>query len=256
MEVFIVNSFVEDGFLGNPAGVCPVDSFPPDSEMKKIASKIGLSETAFIRKDNGCFFIRWWTPETEISLCGHATLAAAYIILRNKHKGTISFVSSDYNLGAEIKSGIIEMDFPAEREKPCAAPAGIFGILGAEVVYTAKNRFDYLIELKNPGDVAQIRPDLDNLRGLECRGIIVTSASDRSGYDFISRFFAPRIGIDEDPVTGSSHCCLAPYWAEKTGRRKLKGLQVSQRGGVVRTEVEGERVRIGGKAVLDRTLTV
>ena len=256
MEVFIVNSFAENGFAGNPAGVCMVDSFPPDLEMKKIASKAGLSETAFVRKDKDSFFIKWWTPETEVSLCGHATLAAAYIILQNGHSGTISFVSSDYNLSAKTNSGIIEMDFPAEREKPCGSPADISGILGAEVAYTGKNRFDYLIELKKPDAVARIHPDLENLRNLECRGIIITSLSDRGGYDFISRFFAPRIGINEDPVTGSAHCCLAPYWAEKTGRKKLKGLQVSQRGGVVHTEVEGERVRIGGKAVLDGTLTV
>ncbi len=249
MEVFVVNAFAENGFLGNPAGVCFVDTFPPDREMGKIAEKTGFSETSFVRKQKDGFFIRWMTPQTEVSLCGHATLAAAHTIWRRGHKGTIFFASADYRISAENRSGVIEMDFPADREKECWAPPDFTEILRTETVYVGKNSFDYIVELKSEDDVVRIRPDFEKINHLNCRGVIVTSGSERSGYNFVSRFFAPRVGIDEDPVTGSAHCCLAPYWSERTGKKTLKGLQVSQRGGVVYTELKGERVKIGGRAV-------
>ncbi len=250
MEIFVVNAFAENGFAGNPAGVCFVDRFPRDSEMKKIAAEAGFSETAFVRKRRDRFFIRWWTPQAEVPLCGHATLAAAHAIWLGGHGGKIFFVSTGYELIAENKSGIIEMDFPVVREKKCDLPANIPDGLGTEeIVYSGKNPFDYLIELKSEDDVTGIRPDFEKLAVTDCRGIIVTSASGGGGYDFVSRFFAPRVGIDEDPVTGSAHCCLAPYWAGKTGSKTLTGFQASKRGGIVHTEVLGERVKIGGRAV-------
>lgn len=255
MEVLVINAFAEDGLLGNPAGVCFVEKFPPDFEMLKTAARAGFSETAFVQKQKDGFFIRWWTPQIEVSLCGHATLAAAHAIWQNGYgEKAIRFFPSDYNLNAETVADVITMDFPSVAEEKCAKPEGLCEILGAEVTYTGKNRFDYLVELRNEGDVAGIGPDFEKLKNLDCRGVIVTSASEKDGYDFVSRFFAPRAGIDEDPVTGSAHCCLAPYWSEKTGKKKMKGLQISQRGGVVRTEIAGDRVKIGGKAVTDTTL--
>ncbi len=218
--------------------------------MLQIAAKAGFSETSFVKKRKDDFFIRWWTPETEVALCGHATLAAVHAIRQSGYAGkTIRFVSNDYNLSAETEADVITMEFPPVTEKKCAEPEGLREILGAEIVYTGKTRFDYLVELRSGDDVASVHPDFKKLKNLDCRGVIVTSASEKDGYDFVSRFFAPRAGIDEDPVTGSTHSSLAPYWSEKTGKKKMKGLQLSKRGGVVRVEVTGDRVKIGGKAV-------
>ncbi|MGI9559002.1 MAG: PhzF family phenazine biosynthesis protein [Thermodesulfobacteriota bacterium] len=256
MEVFVVNAFVENGMLGNPAGVCFVDEFPVDEKMRETAAKAGFSETAFVMKRKNDFFIRWWTPVTEVSLCGHATLAAAHMIIRGGHSGAVRFSAGDHKLLAEPRGEIIEMDFPSCPQTECAAPEGIEETLGAEVVYAGRNSLDYLFELKSEGEVAKARPDMEKLKLLDSRGVIVTSACERDGYDFVSRFFAPRVGIDEDPVTGSAHSCLAPYWSGKTGEKKMKGLQISQRGGVVHTEVSGDRVKIGGGAALDMTLAL
>lgn len=257
MEVSVVNAFAEDGFLGNPAGVCFVDPFPPDSEMRKVAEGVGFSETAFVRKLEGDFFIRWMTPQTEVSLCGHATLAAAHEVWRRGYRGKIVFLSARHVLGAERSpEGIIWTDFPADGQRECAAPPGLLEALRAEAVYVGKGGLDYLVELKNAEEVSRVSPDFESLRRLDCRGVIVTGVSGGGGYDFVSRFFAPGIGINEDPVTGSAHCCLAPYWAGKTGRTALTGLQVSSRGGVVHVRLEGETVRVGGRAVGDGTLAV
>ena len=254
MEVFVVNAFAENGCKGNPAGVCFVDEFPLPVEMKKTAAKAGFSETAFVRRSGAEFFIRWWTPETEVSLCGHATLAAAHMIERLGLGTQMLFVSPEHKIAVRSEEGVITMDFPADRQTECAEPQGLAKALGARIVHIGKNSADYLIELADEKEVSGLGPDMDVIRSLDCRGVIVTSRAERSGYDFVSRFFAPQVGIDEDPVTGSSHACLAPYWSEKTGKGKMKGFQISQRGGVVHTEVCGQIVRIGGRAVFEKKL--
>ncbi len=219
--------------------------------MLRIAARVGTSETSFVQNRKDDFFIRWWTPETEVALCGHATLAAAHAIWQNGYTGkTIRFASNNYDLSAETEADIITMEFPLVAAKKCAEPEKLSEILGTEIIHTGKTRFDYLVELRGEDDVAAVRPDFEKLKNLDCRGVIVTSVSARDGYDFVLRFFTPSVGIDEDPVTGSAHSSLAPYWSEKTGKKKMKSLQLSQRGGIVRVEVAGGGVKIGGKAVM------
>ncbi len=199
MEILVVNAFAEDGFSGNPAGICFVDSFPPDSEMKKSPPKPVFQKHPLFKKMK-MFFIRWWTPETEVALCGHATLAAAFSIwLGGRSEPTIRFVSADYELIAakEKESEIIFMDFPAIAEEPCSPVPDIEEILETEIVHTGRNRFDYMVELRNEKAVAELNPDFEKLKNLDCRGIIVTSSSQTAGYDFVSRFFTPRVGINE-----------------------------------------------------------
>ena len=256
MEVFVVHSFAENGFKGNPAGVCFVEQFPPPEKMRKTAAKAGFSETAFVRRSGAEFLIRWWTPETEVSLCGHATLAAARMIERRGLGSGMMFVSTEHRIPVSVEGDLITMDFPADRQTKCAEPEGLAEALGERIIHSGKNSADYLIELADEKAVSRLRPDMDKIRALDCRGVIVTSRAERSGYDFVSRFFAPQVGIDEDPVTGSSHTSLAPYWSEKTGGKKMKGLQLSQRGGVVHTEVCGRIVRIGGRAVFEKKLVL
>lgn len=247
-----VDAFTDRPFAGNPAGVCVLDA-PADAEwMQRVALEMNLSETAFlVAKDDG-FGLRWFTPAAEVELCGHATLASAHALWEGGHVdpgATIRFSTASGILTARQHEGWIELDFPAEPAEPIMPPEGLAAALGAEPEWVGRNRSDYLVELASEAQVRALAPDLTALERLDARGFMVTSRATTAGFDFVSRFFAPHVGVPEDPVTGSAHCCLGPYWAAKLGKNELVGYQASRRGGVVRVRPEGERVKLFGQAV-------
>lgn len=243
-----VDAFTDHAFGGNPAGVCILASWLPDAVLQSIAFENNLAETAFVVQRESHFDLRWFTPTVEIDLCGHATLAAAHVLISHLtyRESTVRFQTQSGVLSVTHDHGLLTLDFPARPAIPCAAPADLIAGLGRHPVLTAKAR-DYLAVLETEQAVEELRPDLAALSRLDCLGIIVTAPGDKS--DFVSRFFAPRAGIPEDPVTGSSHCTLIPYWASRLNRPKLRALQISQRGGELFCEHLGERVAIAGRAV-------
>lgn len=250
----IVDAFAAAPFTGNPAAVCLVDRFPPDTLMQRIALEMNLSETAFVTpSDSAVFDLRWFTPLAEVDLCGHATLAAAHVLYRTRaveEDEAVRFRTRSGVLGVErTADGRLSMDFPAEPVEPIDAPDGLSEALGVAVVACGSNRMDILAELADESTLRAVRPDMTAIADLDCRGVIVTARSDRDGRDFVSRFFAPAMGVPEDPVTGSAHCALAPYWAERLGRDRLIGWQASARGGLVEVVYRGERVDLVGSAV-------
>ena len=218
-----------------------------------MAGEMNLSETAFlVRREAGGFDLRWFTPAVEVDLCGHATLASAHVLWEEGHlppDAPAVFHTRSGRLSAELRGGWIEMDFPAEQAEPAPAPEGLAAALGAEPTYVGRNRFDYLAEVGTQATAEQITPYYSRLAKIDTRGIIVTARTDTEGFDFVSRFFAPRTGINEDPVTGSAHCCLGPYWRRRLGRNMFTARQVSERGGLVKVAVRGERVTLSGQAV-------
>lgn len=261
-----VDAFADRPFGGNPAAVCLLPEARPDAWYQDVAREMNLSETAFlVRLDDG-FDLRWFTPEAEVDLCGHATLGSAHALWESgevgraepirfqTRSGTLTCVAGGPE-GPEEGEGWIWMDFPAEApEALVPAPedlaATMTEALGAAPRGLGRNRLDLLVELASEEEVRALRPDFGAFGGLGSRGVIVTAAaSTGAGYDFVSRYFAPELGIPEDPVTGSAHCCLGPFWAERLGRRELVGFQASRRGGTVRVVVAGERVKLGGQAV-------
>ncbi len=251
-RVVQVDSFTAEAYRGNPAAVCVLDK-PGDAEwMQLIAREMNLSETAFVYPENDGYHLRWFTPATEVNLCGHATLASAHVLwqdgyLRSDQQAQFQTLSGKLTAGKD--GDWIEMDFPAEPESAADPPEVLARALGAPVRYVGRNRLDYLVELDDEATVRGLRPDMALLRNIDARGVIVTSRSEIKEFDFVSRFFGPAVGIDEDPVTGSSHCCLGPYWAARLGKERLTGFQASARGGVVRVRLDGDRVRISGQAV-------
>jgi PhzF family phenazine biosynthesis protein len=220
--------------------------------MQAIAQEMNLSETAFLLSENDGFRLRWFTPAVEVDLCGHATLASAHILwetgMLTGGQSARFFTRSGY-LGASRNGDWIELDFPAKVVEDCPPPADLAEILGVKPIYVGKNQFDYLVEVENAEIVRQARPDFARLKEIDVRGVIVTSRSDTAEYDFISRFFAPRVGVNEDPVTGSAHSCLGPYWGDNLGKQTMNAYQASARGGVLRVHLEGNRVLLGGQAV-------
>lgn len=254
MKYFIVNAFADKPFCGNPAAVCIVENDLSENKMQLIATEFNLSETAFIEKKNDHFRLRWFSPRMEVDLCGHATLAGAHILWEQNIINNKSIISFDTNSGIlsvkKTKDHII-MDFPRENALETECPEEIIRGLKIKPVFSGKNRFDYIVEVRSEEVVRTIKPDFETLAGLKTRGIIVTSISEsESGdYDFVSRFFAPNAGIPEDPVTGSAHCCLGPYWSRKLNKTKLTGYQASERGGTVYVEIKEDRVFLGGNAV-------
>ncbi len=247
-----VDAFTETAFAGNPAAVCLLEKPRPDAWMQDVAREMNLSETAFILPREDGFALRWFTPAVEVDLCGHATLASAHALWE---EGTAPVEEA---LRFHTRSGLllarragtgIELDFPATPETPCDLPPGLADALGARPAYVGQSLFDYLILLKDAGTVRGLRPDMGRLRDLSTRGVMVTALSDDPRFDFVSRFFAPAAGIDEDPVTGSAHCCLGPFWGGRLGKDHMTAFQASARGGVVRVHLEGSRVRLGGNAV-------
>ena len=248
-----VDAFTNEPFSGNPAAVCLLPAPAEAKWMQKVAREMNLSETAFlVRRETGEFDQRWFTPVVEVDLCGHATLASAHVLWEEKHlppDATAVFHTRSGRLSAGLDNGWIEMDFPAESAESAPSPEGLAAALGAEPTYVGRNRFDYLVQVDTQATVQRLNPDFARLAEIDTRGIIVTARADAHGIDFVSRFFAPRTGIDEDPVTGSAHCCLGPYWQSRLGRDTFTARQVSERGGLLKVTVRGQRVALSGQAV-------
>ncbi|MCI0406465.1 MAG: PhzF family phenazine biosynthesis protein [candidate division Zixibacteria bacterium] len=251
-KIYQVDSFTDRPFAGNPAGVCILAEAKSEKWMQDVAREMNLAETAFLVKQADGYNLRWFTPAVEVDLCGHATLASAHILWETGQlpaKTEARFHTKSGLLTANQNGKLIEMNFPATPATSIEAPPGLLEALGVEAKYVGKSRFDCLIEAEGEEVLRKLSPDFGQLKKLPVRGIIVTSKADSDGYDFISRFFAPAAGIDEDPVTGSAHCTLAPFWAERFGKKELVAYQASSRAGTVRVRVDGERVHLGGQAV-------
>lgn len=251
-DIFTVDAFTAKPFAGNPAAVCPLEGPAEEAWMQSTAAEMNLSETAFFWPEGDGFRLRWFTPKVEVALCGHATLASAHVLWETKRLAAESparFHTQSGLLTATRLDGAIQLDFPAKRLEPVPSPDGLFEALGAEGTYVGKNVLDYLVELKSETSVRALQPDFARLNKFPVRGIIVTARADASEYDFVSRFFAPAAGVNEDPVTGSAHCALGPFWGEKLQKNELVGFQASARGGVVRVRLAGERVLMSGNAV-------
>ncbi|MEP6767635.1 MAG: PhzF family phenazine biosynthesis protein [Acidobacteriota bacterium] len=259
--LFHVDAFTDRPFSGNPAAVCllPEGSSPSDEWMQRVAHEMNLSETAFLRRDGSGWQLRWFTPAAEVDLCGHATLASAHVLWEAgfaEEGTTLDFETRSGRLSAARSrpdgGGAIELDFPAEPAAPAPAPPGLLSALGIlSAKFTGRNRFDYLVEVGGEPEVLALSPDFRCLREAcsPARGVIVTAPSAAAKYDFVSRYFAPVYGIDEDPVTGSAHCCLGPFWGDRLSKTELTGYQASSRGGVVGVRIAGTRVILVGGAV-------
>ncbi len=252
-----IDAFTGRVFSGNPAGVCVIDSWPEDDVLLSIAAENNLSETAFILGSEGDYRIRWFTPAIEVDLCGHATLASAFVVFNHLDRtlDTVRFDSQSGPLIVAREDDLLNMDFPRRAPTPCAAPAGLVTALGAEPIDILCAR-DYLIVLESESTVRCLEPDMTFLAGLDRLGICITARGDE--VDFVSRFFAPAVGIPEDPVTGSAHSTLIPYWSERLAKSNLHAHQLSARGGELFCEDTGDRVRIAGRAVqyLEGTIEV
>ena len=250
--IYQVDSFTDRPFAGNPAGVCILPGPAGEAWMQAVAREMNLSETAFLVRQSDGFDLRWFTPATEVRLCGHATLASAHILWQTgvlQPAAQVRFHTLSGLLTADLRGDWIEMDFPARPARPVQAPAGLIESLGAKALFIGRDMDDYLVELESEAILRSLKPDFTALGKLDVRGVIVTARSADPGFDFVSRFFAPAVGINEDPVTGSAHCCLTPYWAEKLGKIELTAFQASARGGIVRVRLAGERVRLSGQAI-------
>lgn len=248
IPIYQIDAFTGKVFGGNPAAVCPLEEWLPDDTMQAIAAENNLAETAFFIPHGREFEIRWFTPEVEIDLCGHATLAAAYVILNElEHPDNyVHFRSQSGLLKVYRKHDYLELDFPSRPPQPAEYPPGLIAALGVAPLHILRAR-DYLCVFETEKEVAALQPQFDELAKLDALGIIATAPGTRA--DFVSRFFAPAVGVNEDPVTGSAHSTLIPYWAERLGKHKMFAQQISKRGGELFCELHGERVRIGGYAV-------
>ena len=263
ISYFEVDAFTDKPFAGNPAAVCLLDAWLADATLQNIAAENNLPETAFIVPRGNEFEVRWFSPAVEVDLCGHATLAAAAVLFtERKFAGdTICFHSRSGPLPVSRAGGVFTLDFPARPPKACEPPEALLRGLGRRLSRVFKSR-DYLAVFATEAEVLALAPDFAALKTLDCLGVIVTAPGSDS--DFVSRFFAPAAGVDEDPVTGSAHCTLIPYWAQRLGKTTLFARQVSRRGGELFCRLAGDRVHIGGKAVLylrgeivlDETVTV
>lgn len=248
----IVDAFTNRPFAGNPAAVCLLSAARDDAWLHAVAREMNLSETAFLIPQEQSFQLRWFTPTVEVDLCGHATLASAHVLWeqgRVPARQPISFTSRSGVLTAVQTADAIELDFPTKPETAAEPPAGLLEALAVKPCYVGRNQFDYLVEVESEAVLRALAPDFKRLSTVVCRGVIVTSRSADAKYDFVSRFFAPAAGVDEDPVTGSAHCCLGGYWQKRLGKNSFVAYQASARGGAVRVRVHGERTMLGGQAV-------
>lgn len=250
LTIFQVDAFTDRLFGGNPAAVIPLDSWLPDETMQKIALENNLSETAFFVREKEGYHIRWFTPGTEVDLCGHATLATAYVMFNHltPDEELIEFRSRSGLLKVRRDNAWIELDFPADDPVPVAPLPEIVKALGCNPIAWTKGKTDYLLLFEKESDLINMHPDFGLLGKTEARGIIVSAPGTQS--DFVSRFFGPRVGINEDPVTGSAHTMLVPYWHKKTGKETFIARQLSSRQGFLRCKLAGNRVLIAGQAVL------
>ena len=253
ISIMQADAFTDKLFAGNPAAVCILDKPAEEGWMQKVAAEMNLSETAFLYRQGEEFALRWFTPVTEVDLCGHATLAAAHALWECGHvppDEEISFITKSGVLKAKKKENLLELDFPAELVSPVPAPPELLGALEIRPKYTGKTGTgDYLLEVESEEVLRDLKPDFAKLAVLPARGICVTSRASTNGFDFVSRFFAPRLGINEDPVTGSAHSFLGPYWGVRLEKDDVLAYQASARGGVLRVRLSGNRVYIGGEAV-------
>lgn len=250
LDIYQVDAFTSTPFHGNPAAVVPLDSWLPDNTMLDIAAENNLAETAFfVQREGGGFDLRWFTPEIEMDLCGHATLASAFVLYDSLgfDEPQISFFTKSGELRVARDGKRLVMDFPSRPAVETEVPAGLAEALGGEPKLVLKSR-DYLAVYDTQADVLALKPDFRAIKELGVHAVIVTAPGEDA--DFVSRFFAPSVGVDEDPVTGSAHCTLIPYWAERLGKNELFARQVSRRGGELYCELQGDRVKIGGEAVL------
>ncbi len=254
LRIVQVDAFTAQPFHGNPAAVCILAAPRDERWMQDVAREMNLSETAFLHRRDGGYELRWFSPATEIALCGHATLASAHVLWTEGHLPVgqqARFHTASGWLTADQRGEWIELDFPATPAARAAAPRGLAAALGLpeEPRWVGRSQFDYLIEVASETAVRGLEPDFTSLERVEARGIIVTSRASGAPYDFVSRFFAPRAGIREDPVTGSAHCALTPFWSERLGKDELLAYQASPRGGVIRVRADGNRVSLAGQAV-------
>lgn len=252
VHIVQVDAFTNQPFAGNPAAVCILSEPRPDAWMRDVAREMNLSETAFLHPEDGGYRLRWLTPAVEVDLCGHATVAAAHVLWEDGHLPAgrqARFHTRSGLLLADRRGEWIELDFPAKIAVPVEAPAGMLAALGVKAVNVSRNQFDYLVEVASEEEVRSAAPDFSSLKKVGARGVIVSARASAAGFDFVSRFFAPGSGIDEDPVTGSSHTALGPYWAERLGKTEFTAWQASTRCGTVRVRVNGDRVILGGQAV-------
>jgi len=253
LRYFVVDAFTDRPFAGNPAAVVPLDAWPDDCWLQNVAMEMNLSETAYLVPKADGYHLRWFTPKVEVDLCGHATLASAAMLA---HLGklpdgsNVDFTTRSGLLRATRRGGHFQLDFPVTPAESAEAPAALLESLNVTPTYCGRTRFDYLVEAASEEIVRSVSPDFKLLATVECRGVIVTAKGSDPSFDFVSRFFAPASGIDEDPVTGSAHCCLADYWGRKLGKTKMIAYQASRRGGVVDVELHGNRILLGGEAVI------
>lgn len=257
VRIVQVDAFTSRPFAGNPAAVCVLKNRPADQWMRDVAREMNLSETAFLVPRGAApqtdgYDLRWFTPAVEVDLCGHATLASAHVLWEDGH------LPAGAQARFQTRSGLllggrcgewIELDFPATHAPGAEPPPGLLPALGASATFVGRTKFDYLVQLESEEQVRALTPDFTALRKVPVRGVIVTARSASSNFDFVSRFFAPASGVDEDPVTGSAHCALGPHWSERLGKTEFTAFQASARGGVVRVRVNGDRVILVGQAV-------
>jgi PhzF family phenazine biosynthesis protein len=247
-----IDAFTDRPFAGNPAAVCLLDEERNPDWMQAVAAEMNLSETAFVRPLDDGFELRWFTPAIEVELCGHATLASAHALWTEgivREAEPIRFHTKSGVLTCSRDGGLIELDFPATPVQQAEAPAGLLDALGVSPSFVGRSKFDKFIVVDSEQVVRAVKPDFAQLRRLPVRGVIVTSLSESPRFDFVSRYFAPGAGIDEDPVTGSAHCCLGPFWSERLDKTEMLAYQASARGGIVRVCVRVDRVLLGGQAV-------
>jgi len=249
LQFYQVDAFTDKLFGGNPAGVCPLEKWIPDDVMQKIAMENNLSETAFFVNEDDGYRIRWFTPKVEVNLCGHATLASSHVIFN--HLGCdcdrITFQSRSGILNVSREGELLILDFPANKPQRAALPEDFVQALNITPIQCHRGKEDYLLLYKSQQEIEALIPDFRRLEKTDARAVIVTAPGSKC--DFVSRFFAPRVGVDEDPVTGSAHTVLIPFWAEKLNKTEMNALQLSRRGGTIFCRLNGDRVDIGGKAV-------
>ncbi len=252
MPCFIVDAFTSRPFGGNPAAVCWLDRDVSDAWMQQVAAEFNLSETAFVRERDGRLHLRWFTPATEVDLCGHATLASAHALWTSglAHIDPLVFTTRSGLLTCRRDGHLIELDFPSTPAAACQPPSDLLESLGVDAVFVGRTRYDYLVEVRTADEVRHATPDFARLARVNCRGVIVTAKSDTPDADFVSRFFAPAVQVNEDPVCGSAHCAMGPYWSEQLRRTELRARQVSARIGEIRVRLVGDRVLLAGRAVM------
>ena len=271
LRYFIVDAFTNRRFAGNPAAIIPLAKWADDQWLQNVAMEMNLSETAYLVPNDTGFDLRWFTPKAEVDLCGHATIAAAIVLVQQGQLppgGSVAFSTRSGVLTAVRSGARIQLDFPSLTITACEPPPALLAALGVAARFVGRGKFDYLVEVESESAVRGIAPDFKLLATIDCRGVIVTALSDAARiptihndtadgddvrFDFVSRFFAPALGIDEDPVTGSAHCLLAPYWGQRLGKTAMVGYQASSRGGTVYVETRGDRVLLEGEGVVFAT---